>query len=171
MTHKEFAARWRATRRSRGLFCALLISLIFAPFGVFLWWLRGDGLSHLVDRDLQAEHAALTRNGPHGNTSTSPPVTIDHFDLSSRTIYLGFGLCALYILLVGLAFFLWLRHLFRRSGFLCPSCDRIFGAWDIRHILAGGHCCFCGERVLEEDPPRPPARAETDAHPGGMSGN
>ena len=159
MTHKEFAARWRATLRGRVLLCAVMLAVMLGPIFAGLRWFENADLFRLAESDTQPAQPTLTRNGPNAYTYTYPPVAIPHFILSRRAIYLTASLYLVYILLVALAFVLCARHLFRRYGFVCPGCDRTFDGWNLRHILSGGHCCFCGERVLEEDPPRPPDRA------------
>ncbi len=154
MTHKEFAAKWRATGRSLGLCTVVFITLMLAPMAVLLWWVQSDRLFRVVEDDPQAQHATLTRNAPNSYTYTYPKLALAHIIAPTRRMmYLSTGLCVIYILLVGLAYFLWVRRHFRRSGILCAGCDRVFVAWDIRHILSGGHCCYCGERVLQDDPP------------------
>ena len=125
MTHREFAAKWRATRGGRVGLATVFLTVALGPLaGIFCWLLS--------DRFFEA---------------------ILSGKLTHQGMYLTFFLYLIYLLLVALAFVLCAKRLFRRHGFLCPACDRIFRGWDLRHILSGGHCCFCGERVLEEDPP------------------
>ena len=124
MTHKEFAAKWRATRRTRwGLVTAGLLMLL-APIAAAMYWLLSGLFFRMVDQE----------------------------DFDSRIIHLWFILSLLHMFAVVMVFVLCAKRIFRRHGFFCPGCDGTFYAWNFTHVLSGGHCCFCGERVLEENP-------------------
>ena len=126
MTHKEFAARFDATRLTRGTLAAAAILMLLAPLAGLFYWSKSGGLFRAL----------------MGGT------------LNSKVIWLTAALSGLYVLLLLLAFFLGVKRFFRRHGFFCPGCDKTFLGLHFRHILSGGHCCFCGERVLHEDPPQ-----------------
>ena len=126
MTHKEFAARWRASRRTRAVLLAVALFPVLATLGILLYGLESDGFIRVLDHD-SWQHKAL-RLAP--------------------------GLILIFGPLVIVAFIFALKHVQRRHGFVCPGCKQVFLPFHIQTILSGGHCCFCGERVLEEDPPR-----------------
>jgi hypothetical protein len=66
----------------------------------------------------------------------------------STTPLVFFAIISLFGLLVSLAYGV------RKTGLLCPLCNKALGHPPMRYIVIASKCCpHCGQRIIEEDAP------------------